>query len=47
MIRVKKSDMDKLSRATGAKVITSMDEIESPTSAMPVLWKKRTLQAPE
>jgi len=28
MRRVKKSDMDKLSRATGAKVITSMDEIE-------------------
>ncbi|MDD4330997.1 MAG: thermosome subunit alpha [Methanosarcinaceae archaeon] len=28
MRRVKKSDMDKLSRATGAKVITSLDEIE-------------------
>ena len=28
MRRVKKSDMDKLSRATGAKIITSMDEIE-------------------
>jgi len=28
MRRVKKSDMDKLSRETGAKVITSMDEIE-------------------
>ena len=28
MRRVKKSDMDKLSRATGAKIITSLDEIE-------------------
>jgi thermosome len=28
MRRVKKSDMDKLSRATGAKIITNMDEIE-------------------
>jgi thermosome len=28
MRRVKKSDMDKLSRATGAKIITSMEEIE-------------------
>jgi archaeal chaperonin len=28
MRRVKKSDMDKLLRATGAKIITSMDEIE-------------------
>ena len=28
MRRVKKSDMDKLSRATGARIITSMDEIE-------------------
>lgn len=28
MRRVKKSDMDKLSRATGAKIITNLDEIE-------------------
>jgi thermosome len=28
MRRVKKSDMDKLSRATGARIITSIDEIE-------------------
>ncbi len=28
MRRVKKSDMDKLSRATGAKIITSLDEID-------------------
>jgi archaeal chaperonin len=28
MRRVKKSDMEKLSRATGAKIITSLDEIE-------------------
>lgn len=29
MRRVKKSDMEKLSRATGAKIITSLDEIEA------------------
>ena len=29
MRRVKKSDMDKLSKATGAKVITNLDEIEA------------------
>ena len=28
MRRIKKSDMDKLSRATGARIITSLDEIE-------------------
>ncbi len=44
--RVKKSDMEKLARATGGKLITNLDEIVPPkTLALPNSLKRRRLAA--